>query len=233
MELSKCECIMLVLSYLFYRSAWAMLPMVLPGYWFLRKEIHAGITRTREELKIQFKECILAVTGSLKGGRSVENAFLECTEDMRRLFGKKALIVRELEVIRSGLLLHIPLEEMLADLGKRSCDEDITQFAEIFEIARKSGGNISAIMQDTAKQIGSRIDARLEAGAILGGRQLEQMIMRLMPLGILLYIECTTPGYFDSLYHNFQGVLIMTGCLAVYLAAYGIGEHIMTGIKEG
>ncbi len=173
------------------------------------------------------------MSGSLKGGSSVENAFLESREDMKRLFGNDSMIGRELEVIRSGLLIHISLEEMLKDLGERSGDEDILQFSEIFRIARKSGGNIAEMLQATARQISDRIDAGLEAAAVLGARQTEQNIMRAMPLGILLYIECCTPGYFDSMYHNLQGVLIMTGCMGIYLAAFVVGDVIMKGIKEG
>lgn len=89
------------------------------------------------------------------------------------------------------------------------------------------------IIRVTAEQISGRIDAQLEARAVLGGRQMEQTIMRCMPLGILFYIECSTPGYFDSLYHNPTGVMIMSGCLLLYLAAYAWGELIMERIGKG
>ena len=56
---------------------------------------------------------------------------------------------------------------------------------------------------------------------------MEWMIMKLIPFAILLYIELANPEYFDGLYHNTRGVLVMTGCLAVYLGAYMAGEMIM------
>lgn len=59
---------------------------------------------------------------------------------------------------------------------------------------------------------------------------MELGIMKIMPFGILLYIDMGNPGYFDSLYHNLTGAVIMTGCLGVYLGAYLLGERIMKGI---
>ena len=56
--------------------------------------------------------------------------------------------------------------------------------------------------------------------------------MRVVPFGILLYIGATYPGYFNELYFNFKGVLIMTGCLVVYLAAYLLGEKMMKQVEK-
>ena len=61
-------------------------------------------------------------------------------------------------------------------------------------------------------------------------KKMELAIMKVMPFGILLYINMGNRGYFDSLYHNLTGAVIMTGCLGIYLGAYLLGEHIMKGI---
>lgn len=222
-----------ILAFFFYRSIWALFPMCLPGYWYFLREKKRRIANDRQQLLLQFRECILAMAAALKAGYGIENALLESLGDMKRLFGERALICRELEQIRRGLQLHIPLEEQLEDLGRRSGQRDISQFAQIFQIARKSGGNLSHIMGHTAEQISSSIDARLEAAAALSGRRMEQRIMRVMPIGILLYIEWSTPGYFDTLYHNVSGILIMTACLCIYLGAYLIGERMLGQISGG
>ncbi len=178
----------------------------------------------------QFKECILSVAASLKAGYAVENAFLESRSDMRMLYGEDSMIYAELEGIRRGLVINITMEELLEDFAARSASDDIMQFAQVFIIAKKSGGNLSEIIQTTAVLIGRKIDAKQEIRTLLSGRQMEQTIMKLMPFGILLYIGVSYPGYFDTLYHNWQGVAIMTGCLAVYLAAYVIGDKILQKI---
>ena len=62
---------------------------------------------------------------------------------------------------------------------------------------------------------------------LVAAKKYEQQIMNLVPMGIILYIRVSNPGYFDSLYHNLAGVLIMTAALALYLAAYLLSEKIL------
>ena len=119
---------------------------------------------------------------------------------------------------------------LLEDLSGRSGCEEIAQFAQIFALAKRNGGNMAEIIQSSAVQIGKQIELRQEIRTLLGGKQMELGIMKIMPFGILLYINMGNPGYFDSLYHNLTGILIMTGCLGVYLGAYFLGERIMKGI---
>ncbi len=223
----------LLLAYLFYRSAWAILPLLPVGLWLLRKELKRCGQRYQERLAMQFKECILSVATALKAGYSVENALMESMWDMKQMYGINSMIYEELEILRRGLIINISPEEMLRDLGRRSSNEDISQFAEIFRIARSNGGNMPEIIRSTAGQIGNKIDVRMELHAALSGRLMEQRLMRFMPLAILLYIEISTPGYFDTLYHNSAGVGIMTVCLVLYMAAYALGDRIMEQIFWG
>ena len=186
--------------------------------------------KQQEELSIQFRECILAVSTSLQAGYSVENAFVECRQDMAFLYGEKGLIVEEMDIVRRGLNINISLEELLQDMAMRSGCEEIAQFAQIFSIVKRNGGNMAAVIQSTADQIGRRIELKREIKMFLGGKKMEMGIMRIMPFGILLYVDMGTPGYFDSLYHNFTGTAIMTVCLLIYLTAYFLGEWIMKGL---
>ena len=61
----------------------------------------------------------------------------------------------------------------------------------------------------------------------ISAKKMEQTIMDLVPFGIILYIDATTPGFFDSLYHNAAGMALMTALMAVYLAAYLMAEKIL------
>lgn len=215
------------LAYFFYRSIWAVIPLSFTGVLFYLKMRSEKGRREKEELTGQFRECILAVAASLQSGYSVENAFLECEQDMAMMFGRESLICAELKLIRRGLHINISLEELLTDLGERSGCEEIVQFGEVFTIAKRSGGNLSQIISSSSELIGRKIETRKEINTLLGGKKMELMIMKLMPFAILLYIGLANPGYFDILYHNLFGVLVMTGCLVVYLGAYMAGETVI------
>jgi tight adherence protein B len=232
LEIGKASLVVLLLAYFFYRSVWAVFPLAGVGILFFRMESRKKLERCREELDNQFKECILSVTASLKAGYAVENAFIESRNDMKLLYGEDSMIYGELENIRRGLVINITLEELLMDLAVRSRSDDILQFAQVFAIAKRSAGNLTEIIQTTAVIISQRMDAKQEIRTQLSGRQMEQNIMKLMPFGIIFYIGSSYPGYFDALYHNWRGVAIMTGCLAVYLAAYVLGDKILHKIMQ-
>ena len=217
-------------AWFFYRSFWAVLPLSGVGVLYYRMLRQKYIEQYRQRLVMEFRECILSVGTALRAGYAVENAFVECRNDMRLLFGEASLIYQELELIRRGMVINITLEELLKDLADRSHSDELQQFAEVFVIAKRSGGNFAEIISSSAEIIGRQIEMRLEVQTLLSGRQMEQMVMKLMPFGILIYIGMTYPGYFDVLYHNLQGILIMTACLAVYLAAYAMSDRILKKI---
>ena len=211
----------------FYRSAWAMLPMCIPVvlYWKIRAKEKVG--QDREELLRQFSDMIQSVAAAMKAGYSVENAFLESYGDMRLMHGEEAVICKELEVFRRGLVMNITLETMLEELGTRSHVEQIAEFSEVFAIARSNGGNMTEVIDATAQQIGKVAQTRQEIRIQTAARRMERNIMIVMPFVILVYVESGNPRYFDSLYHNWRGVLIMTACLITYLAAYWLSDRIL------
>lgn len=228
--MSLCVGITGFLAYFFYRSPLAAIPLSAVGVIAFIRFGRARADGAREELAGQFRECILSVAASMRAGYSVENAFLECRQDMVLMYGEDSLICRELSFIKKGLNINISLEELLADVADRSGCNDITQFANVFALAKRNGGNMAEIIRNSAGQIGKQIEMRQEIQTLLSGKRMELSVMKVMPFGILLYIDMGNPGYFDFLYHNLTGVVIMTGCLAVYLGAYLLGERIMRGI---
>lgn len=224
--------VVILLSYFFYRSIFAALPLSFTGYLFFKKHSAQLAKRSREELLQQFKECIMTVQNSLRAGYAVENAFVDCREDMRLLFGEDSYIYRELELIRRGLVINRTLEGLLEDLAKRSGCEEILQFSDVFAIGKRSGGKLAEIIKSSAGMIAAKIDTRAEIMTVLSGRRLEQNIMKVIPFGILTYIGVSYPGYFDGLYHNPSGIAIMTVCLAIYLGAYILGDRILENIEK-
>ena len=115
---------------------------------------------------------------------------------------------------------HISLEALLNDLGERSRMTDIMDFAKVFATAKKSGGDLNAMIANTAELLA-------EIDVMLTGKKMEQRIMLLIPLFIMGYISLTSPGYFMPLYQNPMGILVMSACLLLYATAYLLSEKIM------
>lgn len=213
-------------SILFYRS-WIAFAVFLPGLsWFLRMKREEQRKKQVRELGRQFLTGMQAVSNALAAGYSVENAFKEALAEMGKVFGD-GLIVKEFSVIVAQLSLNRTLEELLKDLAERSGEEDIAGFAEVFAVAKRSGGDLIAIIRNTVSSISQKEETRREIQVCVASKKLEQNVMSAVPLFILAYVGAASPGFLDVMYHNALGAGIMSVCLLVYFLAWRLGKHIV------
>lgn len=216
-----------VVNYLFYKM-WAAFLFMLPfPFWYISMKRKLQAEKRRKQLYYQFKDGLNALKVGIASGYSLENAVEEACVDMERIYGKNAVITKEFDYIRRQINLSVPAEELFYDLGIRSRTEDIMNFSEILIQSRKMGGNMKEILQNCIVSMEERIDTKKEIDAALAARKLEQKIMSLIPLGIILYLEMTSPEFLGVLYKNPVGISVMTICLAVYLAACRWGERLV------
>jgi tight adherence protein B len=216
-----------VIAYLFYDSPAAavfLLPLLYPYY---QRRSREKLQKDKKELSLQFREALAAIITALKAGYSAENAFVECRREMIFQFGEKAMITKEMKRIGKGIENRIPLERLLLEFATRWEIEEISEFAEVFTIARRSGGNLPEILGRTAEIIRDRMEIDTEIDILLSSRKFEQKIMAGVPFFIIFYLGLTTEGFFRVLYHNVAGAAFMTGCLAAYLAAVLLADRIM------
>ncbi|MCM1145908.1 MAG: type II secretion system F family protein [Clostridium sp.] len=216
-----------IISYFFYQSVWAFLFFlpVVPFFLKWKKKELAG--KRRQELSVQFKDAVLSVSANQKAGYSVENAFREAYRDMAMLYGRDSHICKELNYIAKGLDNNMVLEKLLYELGVRSHVQDILQFADVFLIAKRTGGNMTEILSETANSIEEKSAVDKEIQVLLSSKKMEQKIMNVIPFFIIFYISITSKGFFDVLYHNLIGIVIMTCCLFLYLTAFMLSRKII------
>ncbi|MCI9035237.1 MAG: hypothetical protein HFJ08_14580 [Lachnospiraceae bacterium] len=216
-----------MVSYLFYNSviAWFFL-MPLVGL-SLNQKKEQLCKRRRQRLEKEFREVILSVSSNLQAGYSVENAFRESYQDIVILYGKESVMAKELSLMLRKLNNNEQLEEILLNLAKRSGVDDIRDFADIFQISKRSGGDIRTIIANTAMIIGDKQEVRREIETVISEKKMEQTIMRYIPFFIIFYISLTSKGYFKPLYHNILGWIIMTAGLAVYGIACRLSDRIL------
>ena len=217
-----------LIAYLFYRSfiAFILLLFAMPAYIGYQKKRAAR--KRKKELALQFKDAILAVSSSLSAGYSVENAFIQSIEDLKNLYGKKAPIVIEFSNIAGRLNINEPLEDILFDLADRSDSADIRDFADVFVIAKRNGGDMVSIIRRTAYHISDKIEVARDIDTLMSAKKMEQRIMNVVPFMIILYVSISSPGFLDALYHNIIGIPVMTACLAAYGFAIYLSEKIIS-----
>ena len=224
-EIAAAGVVMAVL-YLFYKSVFILpaLPLVLwLSHRFIKKEEEK---KARQNLNFQFKDMLVSMTAALRAGYSVENALGEAYKEMVLTYTAESEICTELNIMLNQLKVGIAAEEVFAEFAQRTEIEDINTFAAVFKIAKRSGGDMAAVMKKTASDIAAKADIRNEISVLISAKRLEQNIMMLMPAAIIVYIDLTSDGLLDSLYGNAAGVLIMTACLALYALAWYMGYRI-------
>lgn len=216
-----------ILALLFYKSVVAVV-LFSPFAWFYLKYREKGLMKRRKwEFNQQFKQGIIALSAALNAGYSIENSFCEATKDLALMYEEDADIMQEFFWITKQIAMNRTVEECLAELAGRSGIEDVENFAEIFQTAKRTGGDIIKIIQQTGKNIGERIEIQREMETLIAQKKMEANIMSVVPLGMILYMWVASPGFLDVLYHNAFGAILMTVILVVYILSYLLMKRIV------
>lgn len=219
--------ICIVIAYLCYRSLLAMILFPLLYVLLLKRERKQKIAQRKEQLSLEFKETMQAVSGALTAGYSIENAFKEAQKEIHQLYGQTSYMEKELEQMNAKLALNQPLEELLMDFSNRSGLEDVESFCQVFVFAKRGGGNFVKIIKATVGQISDKLEIKREISTMIASKKLEQKIMQAVPVFILFYLDLTSPEFLQVLYQNPFGILVMTVCLLLYIAAMFLAEKIV------
>ena len=218
--------IVCLFSYFFYRSYMAVI-ILAPGIWFYRKEKKKQSGKKRKYiLEQQFQETLLSIQTNLQSGYSIENAFLESRSYVVSIYGKSCDMAKELMWIKKGLANGDSLEHLLWDLGRRCPESGLEDFANIYAIACKTGSGWTEVITKIIADIRQRMETKQEIETLIHGKKVESRLMSIIPFFILLYMDVTSKGYFDVLYHNPAGIIIMTICMAAYIFAFLMSEKI-------
>lgn len=218
--LGKGIVLVLALSYLFYESLWAALPMCPMIYGVYHQQKKKWMDQQKWKLNQEFKDALEGITAALSVGYSIENAVTEALSDLRCVYKENDLIVKEFCRMSEKIKLNATVENVFFDFGKRSNIEDITNFAWILYTAKRTGGNLLQITRNTSNIISERIEVNREIQTVITGKRLESNIMSLVPAGIIVYLKFGCQGFLDPLYRNAAGIFVMSIVLFFYILAY-------------
>lgn len=225
--LAEAAGICVAVNYLCYQAIWAYLFIAPFALLYLKWKKKSLILSRRERLGRQFKEAVHSLSVALNAGYSMENAIGECIKELKNLYAVDEPIVQEFLFIQSQIRVSMPVESLFIDLGNRSGLEDIQNFASVYAIAKRTGGNLSSILSRSASIITEKIETTQEITASIAAKKLEQTVMSIVPCGIIIYMNLTSPGFLDVLYGSAVGVMIMTICLLFYGMAYRMGKKLV------
>ncbi len=216
-----------LVSYLFYENVLISLLFTPLGIFYIKKQKKQKIAERKWNLNMQFREGLTALLGALNAGYSIENGFVVALRDLKFLYGKEEPIIKEFEGIVAGIKINENIETLLLDFANRCQIEDIEVFAEVFSVSKRTGGDLISIMSETLNTINDKIEIKRQIKTMVSAKKLEARIMSFVPLLIVIYMKLFSGGLLEPLYHNFLGIVIMTGLLIAYVAAYELSEEIV------
>lgn len=214
------------LAYSFYRSWWAV-PFLLPAgiVWFVHS-LREEKRRALESGRGSFRDGMRSISAALSAGYSPENAVREAAAELLHLYGERNVVVREFRLMVQKLNMNRPVEIVLAEAAEELGLEDLQSFAEVFGVARRSGGQLVSIIGDTVAVMEEKEQTQEELATMLSGKQFEQQILTIFPLALIAYLNLSADEFFQVLYTTVMGRVVMTVCLVIYLAAVGLAWKI-------
>lgn len=199
---------------------------VIAGRLFVPMRVKSIISKRRNELNHQFRDMLEALTTSLGAGKNVTDSFLSVYEDMKVQYDADAYILKELEIIISGIHNNVAIEDVLEDFGKRSDIDDIKSFANVFKISYRKGGNIKDIIRNTHSILNDKMEIAEDIETLVTSNKMEQNIMVVMPIVLIGVIKMMSPE-FAANFVTPTGIISTTISIVIFVMAYFIGKTVL------
>ena len=223
----KISILIILIVIAFYNNIYLaiiFIPFILLFPFFNKKEF---INRRKKNLLLQFKDFLRTLQSFLDAGYSLENCFYLSIKELKMLHSNNSMIVIELENMCKQIKMNKPIEIVFKDFADKTKIDDINDFAEVFVIAKKSGGNLNNIIKNTISIINDKIEVQNDINISTAEKQFEQNIMNLLPFLIIIYMNISSKEFLISLYTTFLGRVIMTILLIIYFFSINLSKKIL------
>lgn len=215
-----------VVLYIFYESIIASIVIgAVCGLIFIPLRTKQVIKKRQQKLNNQFRSLLDALSTSIGAGKNMYDSFSNASEDLAVQFTADSDIVKEVNLIRSGIDNNIQIETLLLNFAERSGLDDVKNFANVFATCYKKGGNIKDVIKNTASIIGDKIEIQMELETMVAGQKNEQNIMLVMPVVFIVVLK-TMGGELIDL-SSPVGILSVSISLLMFVVAYFVSKKIL------
>lgn len=221
-------CIFIVVYLFFHSLLLSGLSFALMFYFspFINKYL---VQKRMDSLNMQFKDMLYSLASSVAAGRQMEQAIIEAEENLSNLYDRNEPIMMELRYMKKSITENKESSKfLLKDFAKRSKNEDINNFVQVYVTCRDMGGNLEKIIEHTTEILTDKINIDREIKAITAQKKTEARIISMMPIAMLLALNIASYSYISPLYETAAGRFIMAGALAATI----YGMYLMEKISD-
>lgn len=205
-----------LIAWLFFQSAWGLLcvPFCVGAVWSRAKKQEAQTQQEKEQE--YFIEYLGFLKEALLVGYSLEQAVGEGKKGMLTTVKEENLFLRSVTRLERKMQVGTSVETAFAEWAEEAICEDIRDFAEVLFIAKRTGGAVQQVIENTEHVIRDKQETLRYIRSVLHSREYEAKVMKCMPFAMLLYLQLFMSDFLEPLYHNPMGVGVMSAVLVVY-----------------
>ena len=112
------------------------------------------------------------------------------------------------------------------DIDNRSGIEDVSDFVNVYESCRLTGGDLPLAINRATGIIGDKITLERELKTLMAQKIFETRIVALAPAAIVLLLRIMSPDYLEPMTSTQGGRIVTTFALGLIIMALGMMERI-------
>lgn len=181
----------------------------------------------RERMLLEFQDFIYLLDGSLKSGKSFDNALTEVKFNLYSMYGEDTLLSKELDKIIYWNKIGINYGKGFMLLEDEYQIGFFKDFGNIIDITRNKGGNLKEVLENTNNILCERLEVEREIKTLLAKQRIEVLILRVIPFIMLLAFRFLYPEMIIFLTTNIIGIITFLGVGLLFALSFFISNKLM------
>jgi tight adherence protein B len=151
------------------------------------------------------------MSNGLKAGFSISQVFENISKN------GDPPISQEFDLFVQQTRLGVSFSESLKNMEERVQSQDMTLLVLAIETARKTGGNLTEVMENIAHTIRERIRIQGRIKTLTAQGRMQGIVVGLMPVGIFFMLMFMQPALMQAFIHSGAGLAIMGGAVLLII----------------
>lgn len=178
------------------------------------------------KLKIQFRDFLAALSTSMSSGMNVNDSLIAAYGDLCEQYSKDSYIAMETKEMIDGIQNNVPIEDTIYSLGERSGVEDISNFATVFSVCYRTGGNLKEVIKRSSDLISEKMIITEEINTKITSNKMQLNVMMMVPIVMMVLMKMMSFKFAES-FASPVGIVAITIALGIFIGAYKMGRSIM------
>ncbi len=163
----------------------------------------------------QLVDTLVSMSNALKAGFSIGQAFESVVKD-----GENP-IAQEFDVFLQQTRVGVSFSDALTRMDERVGSQDLTLVVMAIETARKTGGNLTEILQGISKTIRQRMRIENRIKTLTSQGRLQGIVVGAMPIVIAIALLIVDPDTMKPFLYSMTGLIVFS-IVAVLITCGGL-----------